>query len=271
MQQLRWKRASSSTFRMVCKDWQQAHDGLLQALHINSLTRCPHPHAITMPTATASWQRFKGVTNLDLSKKHHEFVDCWCRSKPNPIDEATYLAIVHGYEVTVTVTVAGLMSVASALTALTSLDLSYTGVTDAGVMALTPLTALTSLDLSGNRPKNRVTDAGVMALTPLTALTSLELSDTAVTYVGLRALAPLTALTSLTLSGNEYTDVGRVLDGVQMRALSSLTALTSLRLRRRFFDESYSFIDRYTVRRGLHTQEFLDESYSFIHRYRKLL
>eukprot|EP00959_Pyramimonas_sp_CCMP1952_P418224 8761786-Pyramimonas_sp.AAC.1 len=41
---------------MVCKHWQQAHDGLIRAL--------VHTDSHMMPTATASWQRFKGVTSL---------------------------------------------------------------------------------------------------------------------------------------------------------------------------------------------------------------
>eukprot|EP00959_Pyramimonas_sp_CCMP1952_P211958 4435569-Pyramimonas_sp.AAC.1 len=98
MQQLQWNRASSTTFRMVCKHWQQVHDMLLPVLHINNRT--------TMPIETASWQRFKGVTSLDLSPPQ------WPYSSK--------------------VTVAGLMAVASALTALTSLNLSHNQVTDEG-------------------------------------------------------------------------------------------------------------------------------------------
>eukprot|EP00959_Pyramimonas_sp_CCMP1952_P112357 2349208-Pyramimonas_sp.AAC.1 len=151
MQQLRWNSASSRTFRMVCKHWQQAHDMLLPALHINSRHTLMYINAST--AITASWQRFKRVTSLVDLSPHYD----------------------HGE-----VTVAGLMAVASALVSLTSLDLSFTGVTAAGLRALAALTALSSLDLR----YNEVTDAGVMALAPLTALTSLYLAENEVTDAG---------------------------------------------------------------------------------------
>eukprot|EP00959_Pyramimonas_sp_CCMP1952_P042547 889456-Pyramimonas_sp.AAC.2 len=74
---------------MVCKHWQQAHDGFLRAL--------VQTKGEMMPTATASWQRFKGVTSLDVLHNWGE------------------------------VTVARLMSMASVLTSLTSLDLRVLG------------------------------------------------------------------------------------------------------------------------------------------------
>ena len=101
----------------------------------------------------------------------------------------------------------------SGLTALTTLDLSRTQVTDVG--ALAGLTALTTLDLS----VTKVTDVG--ALAGLTALTKLDLSVTKVTDVG--ALAGLTALTKLDLSLTQVKDVS---------ALAGLTALTTLDLSR---------------------------------------
>ena len=97
----------------------------------------------------------------------------------------------------------------SGLTALTSLDLGSTGVAD--VSALSGLTALTSLVLADTQ----VTDVGV--LSGLTVLTSLDLGDTKVADIS--ALSGLTALTSLVLSSTQVTDVS---------ALSGLTALTSL-------------------------------------------
>eukprot|EP00959_Pyramimonas_sp_CCMP1952_P055557 1160924-Pyramimonas_sp.AAC.1 len=106
---------------MVCKHWQQAHDGLIRALVLRTLL---------MPTTTASWQRFKGVTSLDVLRANHVH------------DYTNHVG--RGYEVTV----ARLLSMASVLPSLSSLDLRTNKVTDAGVMALATLTALTSHALS---------------------------------------------------------------------------------------------------------------------------
>eukprot|EP00976_Prorocentrum_cordatum_P018332 371172-Prorocentrum_minimum.AAC.1 len=105
---------------MVCKHWQQAHDGLIRAL--------VQIKGDMMPTTTASWQRFQGVTSLDVSRS-------W-----------------RGAEVMV----ARLMSMASVLTSLTSLGLRGNRITAAEVTALAPLMALTDLGVSvdGNPPRD---------------------------------------------------------------------------------------------------------------------
>ena len=62
----------------------------------------------------------------------------------------------------------GVAALARMLTALTSLNLERTAVTDDGVMMLVSLTDLTWLNLSNC--VDLVTDTGVAALAPLTAL-----------------------------------------------------------------------------------------------------
>ncbi|WP_161967152.1 leucine-rich repeat domain-containing protein [Fimbriiglobus ruber] len=105
------------------------------------------------------------------------------------------------------------LSPLSELTALTTLDLSETGVSDVG--PLSELSALTTLNLYECRG---VSDVGPLA--ELTALTTLDLSYTGVSDVG--PLAELSALTTLNLSGcTGVSDVG---------PLAELTALTTLNL-----------------------------------------
>ena len=104
------------------------------------------------------------------------------------------------------------------LTAITNLDLNGTGVTN--LAPLTTLTALTTLGLSGTT----VTD--LAPLTTLTALTSLDLSATRIT--NLAPLTNLTALTNLDLSGSYV---------AHLAPLANLTALTSLVLRGTYVTE----------------------------------
>jgi hypothetical protein len=101
----------------------------------------------------------------------------------------------------------------SSLSALVTLDLSLTQITDAG--PLSALTGLTSLNLSGTQ----IADFG--PLSALTGLTLLNLSVTRIADFG--PLSALTGLTSLNLSYTGITDAG---------PLSGLTGLTSLDLSR---------------------------------------
>ena len=64
------------------------------------------------------------------------------------------------------------------------LDLSFSGMTDAGLKELASLKQLTSLYLGGTQ----VTDAGLKELAPLKQLTYLELGSTKVTGAGVKEL-----------------------------------------------------------------------------------
>jgi hypothetical protein len=83
------------------------------------------------------------------------------------------------------------------LTNLTSFDIRYCAISDAGVIALANgnLTGLTSLNICGhannNNNNNNITDAGVTALANgnLTMLTSLNISYSAISDAGIVALA----------------------------------------------------------------------------------
>ena len=92
------------------------------------------------------------------------------------------------------------------LPALASLDLSWTGVGDAGVARLGTMRGLRELVLAGSR----VTDAGLRHLTSLPGLTYLDLSNTAVSDAGLRALRGASALEGLDLEGDAIHDAGLV-------------------------------------------------------------
>ena len=111
---------------------------------------------------------------------------------------------------------------------LTSLDLSYTQVSD--VSALAALTNLTQLDLR----HTQVSD--VSALAALTNLTQLDLYNTQVSDVS--ALAALTNLTHLNLRSTKVSDVSALaaltnltqldLDGTKVSDVSVFAALTNL-------------------------------------------
>src|SRR5262249_27033644 len=85
---------------------------------------------------------------------------------------------------------------------LSRLDLSNTGITDAGLAHLKGLPELSWLDLS----KTQVTDNGLVHLKGL-PLWDLELYRTKVTDAGLVHLKGM-RLTDLSLSGTSVTDVG---------------------------------------------------------------
>jgi len=108
----------------------------------------------------------------------------------------------------------------SYLVAVTELDLAFTQVGDAGVVALARALALTTLDLSGTQ----VGDAGVVALARAPALTTLILWGTQVGDEGVVALARAPVLTTLDLSGTQVRDAG-------VAALARAPALTTLILR----------------------------------------
>lgn len=108
----------------------------------------------------------------------------------------------------------GALAAAAALPHLETLDLGYSGVSDAGVAQhVAKMTGLRWLSLE----QTGVTDFALERLARLVELRHLDLGDTAVSSCGLRALAPLGGLVSLNLS---FTDV---------RCLSPLAPLTGLR------------------------------------------
>ena len=90
------------------------------------------------------------------------------------------------------------------LTNLNRLSLSWTNVTDAGLVQLKGLTNLRELDLSFTR----VTDAGLVHLKGLTKLKTLFLGGKNITDAGLVHLKEMTNLQKLTLRGTKITDAG---------------------------------------------------------------
>ena len=84
------------------------------------------------------------------------------------------------------------------------LDLSRTGITDAGLKVLAKMPNLERLDLRGTA----VGDAGVKALAGLTHLESLNLYGTGVTDAGLEALRGLPSLRRLYVGGTPVTEPG---------------------------------------------------------------
>lgn len=104
---------------------------------------------------------------------------------------------------------------------LTWLNLSNTGITDAGLANLRGLEGLATVDLQ----YTDVGDAGVEQLKGLPALQYLVLGGTKVTDAGLAHLKGCTALATLSLSGLPITDSG-------LERLRGLKALTYLNLYR---------------------------------------
>jgi Leucine-rich repeat (LRR) protein len=102
---------------------------------------------------------------------------------------------------------------------LTSLNLSYTDITDLGLKQVAKLQKLTSLDLSSNK----ITDAGLKEVAKLQKLTSLDLSATKITDAGLKEVAKLQQLTELLLVYTDITDAG-------LKELAKLRHLTYLDL-----------------------------------------
>jgi mono/diheme cytochrome c family protein len=85
------------------------------------------------------------------------------------------------------------------------LDLSRTGVTDAGLKVLTKMPKLERLDLRGTA----VGDDGVRALASLSHLQTLSLYGTGVTDAGLEALRGLPSLRRVYVGGTKVTEPGR--------------------------------------------------------------
>jgi hypothetical protein len=83
-------------------------------------------------------------------------------------------------------------------------NLSYTQVTDAGLVHLQGLTGLQILGVYNTH----VTDAGLAHLEGLTGLQRVSLSSTQVTDAGLVHLQGLTGLRDLYLNGSQVTDAG---------------------------------------------------------------
>ena len=160
-----WKwqpRSASVHFRLVCKSWQVAHDGLLRSIRIQGLA--------SMPTTAAAWKRLSAVVSLQVDSSEGT-TEVGLRSLA-PLTALSSLSIVIARSRPVSD--GGVVGVLAAHTGLTRLSLrGSVGVTDAGLRSLAPLTALTSLDVSVCRA---ITDAGLRSLAPLTALTSLDVS-----------------------------------------------------------------------------------------------
>ena len=102
------------------------------------------------------------------------------------------------------VTDAGLAYLITGLPALTRLGLTYSEVADAGLVHLTGLTALKELRLD----ETQVTDAGLAHLTGLTALKDLSLDNTQITDAGVVHLTGLPALRNLGVAHTQVTDAG---------------------------------------------------------------
>jgi mono/diheme cytochrome c family protein/uncharacterized membrane protein len=85
------------------------------------------------------------------------------------------------------------------------LDLSRTGITDAGLKVLVKMPKLERLDLRGTA----VGDDGVRALASLSNLQTLSLYGTGVTDVGLEALRGLPSLRRVYVGGTKVTEPGR--------------------------------------------------------------
>src|SRR6266496_3324569 len=85
------------------------------------------------------------------------------------------------------------------------LDLSRTGITDAGLKALAKMPKLEHLDLRGTA----VGDDGVRALASLSSLQTLNLYGTGVTDAGLEALRGLPSLRRVYVGGTKVTGPGR--------------------------------------------------------------
>jgi internalin A len=114
------------------------------------------------------------------------------------------------------------------LSKLMALDLTTTGVTDAGLASLREVTQLQSLRLPP-----AITDAGLVHIAGLRHLTNLELYDTQITDAGLVQLKGSSDLQSLSLSSTKVTDAGLVhlegLSNLRMLSLDS-TAITNVGL-----------------------------------------
>ena len=95
------------------------------------------------------------------------------------------------------------------------LDLSRTGITDAGLKVLGKMPNLEHLDLRGTA----VGDAGVEALAPLRNLQTLGLYGTAVTDAGLPALQRLPGLRRLYVGGTRVTEQGLAILGTTRKQL----------------------------------------------------
>ena len=86
----------------------------------------------------------------------------------------------------------------------TSLDLTFTKITDVGLKEVAKLQKLTSLGLA----RTQITDAGLKELTKLRNLKKLSLRGTQITDAGLKEVAKLQKLEMLNLTGTKVTKEG---------------------------------------------------------------
>eukprot|EP00976_Prorocentrum_cordatum_P047267 954488-Prorocentrum_minimum.AAC.1 len=248
MQLLQWETHVSRTFRLVCRQWQLAHDGLLPTLRLGSSLHAWHCRrndggfsGADVEAVELMWrprirlgdgtsEKFPGVKTLSL----FPWLDATDECLHNLLYRRTALTSLHilGVDIGCTRedTSAGLRSLSN-LSALCTLDISLskagTLAANEGLRAALPsLTKLSSFALSGY---NSATDELLSAVSACTALTSLRLYHcNLVTDDGLQSLSSLAALTGLTLLGlcsNQVTSEGVA------RVLHALPALTSLKMR----------------------------------------
>ncbi|MBI2967324.1 MAG: 50S ribosome-binding GTPase, partial [Bacteroidetes bacterium] len=105
----------------------------------------------------------------------------------------------------------------SALTGLTSLDISDNEIGDKGAESISALTGLTSLNISGNK----IGEKGAESISALTGLTSLNIWYNEIGEKGAESISALSGLTSLDISDNEIGEKGA-------ESISALSGLTSL-------------------------------------------
>jgi Leucine-rich repeat (LRR) protein len=152
---------------------------------------------------------YSGPTHAELHYHHEEAIPHWgwtreasiWRYDPQGVDVPP-----DSLELSNTATDSDLAALVHVkwIRSVTSLDLSQTKVTGAGLENLKELKNLKTLDLSGTS----VTDAGLDNLKELKGLKDLNLSNTKVTDAGLDSLKELKGLTFLYLKGTKVTDVG---------------------------------------------------------------
>jgi uncharacterized protein YcbK (DUF882 family) len=129
----------------------------------------------------------------------------------------------------------------SDLAAVKELNLFFSDVVDADLVALDKLTTLQLINLGGTQ----ITDAGLMRLEKLTALQSLFLNDTVITDAGLKTLEKLIALQDLDMRRTQITDVG-------LMRLEKLTALQTLYVSRtKITDAGLKTLEKLTALQAL--------------------
>jgi hypothetical protein len=172
---------------MVCKGWQDVHDGLVFSLSVRNFPKAGKKCFQTLRT------RFRRVKDLTIANFPNHGLSASTRDLPSTSNcNASYLSL----EVDV-------FHELASLTSLTTIHLAdqrlpSLNVTEEGLGALSLLTDLTTLVLIGFEVKPA---EGLKKLALLTALNTLCLSKcSSLTDDHLRAVAKLTTLTKLTIN-----------------------------------------------------------------------